>query len=112
MQLLTIVLNKTELLDKLLSELMDNGIHGATIINSTGMLRELAKNGEDLPIFGALRYVIDLDRQESKTIFMVLSDEKISIVKEVLISVVGDLKKPDTAILFTLPISTVEGIEE
>lgn len=110
MQLLLIVLNKTEKLEALLEELMENGISGATILNSTGMLRELAKNNEDLPIFGSLRYIIDLDRKESKTIFMVLNEEQIAKAKTIIKSVIGDLKKPDTAVMFTLPISSAEGI--
>ena len=43
MQCLMIVLNKVELLETLLQRFMDNGICGATIINSTGMIKELAK---------------------------------------------------------------------
>ena len=55
MKLLLIVLNKTEKLDELLEKMMDKGITGATIFNSTGMARELAKHSEDFPIFGTLR---------------------------------------------------------
>lgn len=110
MQLLLIVLSKTELLETLLDKLMENGFSGATILSSTGMMRELAKYDEDMPIFAPLRYMIDLDRKESKTIFMVLKEEKIIKAKEIIKSVTGDLSKPDTAILFTLPISSAEGI--
>ena len=66
MQFLLIVLNKVELLDTLLQQLMDNGIHGATIINSTGMIKELAKANVNSPIVGALRYLIDPDRRRAK----------------------------------------------
>lgn len=111
MQFLLIVLNKVELLDDLLEKFMDDGICGATILSSTGMVRELAKYNEGFPIFGSLRYMIDLDRQESKTIFMVLKDEQVEKVKTIVRQVVGDLSKPDTAIMFTLPVLSVEGVE-
>jgi len=54
MQLLLIVLNRVEKLDELLENLMDNGFSGATILNSTGMMRELAKNMENYPKFARL----------------------------------------------------------
>ncbi len=111
MQFLLLVLNKVELLDTLLEKLMASGICGATILSSTGMVRELAKNNEEFPIFGSLRMLLDPDRKESKTIFMVLKDEKVEDVKKVIREVMGDLSRPDTAVMFTLPVLTAEGVE-
>ena len=110
MQLLLIVLNRVEKLDEILEKLMEHGFTGATIINSTGMMKELAKNIENYPIFGTLRYLIDMDRDENKTIFMVLKDEQVEKAKEIIRRVIGDLSKPDSAILLTLPILSAEGI--
>lgn len=110
MQLLLIVLNRVEKLDEILEKLMQHGFTGATIINSTGMMKEIAKNIENYPIFGTLRYLIDMDRDENKTIFMVLKDEQVEKAKEIIRQVIGDLSKPDSAILFTLPILSAEGI--
>ena len=111
MQLLVIVLIKIEKLDDLLEKIMEQGVRGATILSSTGMARQLAKNYEDYPIFGTLRYLIDLDREESKTIFMVLKDEQVNVVKKVVSQVIGDLSQPDTAVLFTLPVLSAEGVD-
>lgn len=110
MQLLLIVLNKTDKLDELLESLVEQGISGATILSSTGMLRELSKNSEHFSIFGTLRYRIDLDQEESKTIFMVLRDEQVEIAKKTIREVIGDLSQPDSAIVFTLPVLSAEGI--
>ncbi len=104
MQLLIIVLTRVNQLDELIETMVEHGFTGATILNSTGMLRELAKSNEDFPLFGSLRYLIDTDREESKTIFMALRDEQIEEAKQVVRTVVGDLSKPDTAVLFVLPI--------
>jgi len=111
MQLMVLVLNKVEVLDTLLEKLMENSICGATILNSTGMVRELAKTSEDFPIFGSLRMLIDPERKESKTIFMVLTDDKAGQAKKIIREVVGDLSRPDTAVIFTLPVLSTEGVE-
>lgn len=111
MQLMVMVLNKVEVLDSLLEKLMEQGICGATILNSTGMVRELAKSNEDFPIFGSLRMLIDPDRKESKTMFMALKDEKVEEAKKIIREVVGDLSKPDSAVIFTLPVLSAEGVE-
>lgn len=111
MQFMLLVLNRTEVLDHLLEELMNQGICGATILNSTGMMREIAKNSEDFPIFGMLRSLVNLEKKESKTIFMVLSDDKVAQAKEIVRQVVGDLSQPDSAVLFTLPVLSAEGVD-
>ncbi len=109
MQLFLMVLNKVEILDDLLEGLMDKGITGATILNSTGMVKELAKRGEDYPIFGSLRFMIDLERSESKTIFMVVRDEQVDLIKKTIRQFI-DISQPDTAVIFTLPVTSAEGV--
>ncbi len=111
MRFLLLVLNKVEVLDTLLEKLMEQGVCGATILNSTGMVRELAKSNEDFPIFGSLSAFINPDRKESKTIFMVLREDKVEEVKNIIRQVVGDLSKPDSAVLFTLPVLDSEGVD-
>lgn len=110
MKLILIVLNKVEKLDDFLEGLMDQGITGATILNSTGIVRELAKKSNDYPIFASMRFLLNSDHQESKTIFMVLKDEQVEVVKKVIRDVIGDLSQPDTAVLFTLPVLSAEGV--
>ena len=110
MRLMVMVLNRVELLDELLEKLMEKGIRGATILSSTGMARVLSQN-DDFPMFGTLRVWLDPDRQESKTILMALKDDEVSKVKEAVHEVVGDLSQPDSAVLFTVPIMDVEGID-
>ncbi|NLN55130.1 MAG: hypothetical protein GX148_02365 [Clostridiales bacterium] len=111
MKLLMIVLNQVKKLDELLEGFISADIHGATIINSTGMVSELAKHIENYPIFGSLRFMVDLNRAESKTIFMVLKEEKVEQAKDIVRKTVGDLSKPNTAVIFTMPILSAEGIE-
>lgn len=110
MQLLIIVLNMTQCLEELLAALADAGITGATIINSTGMAHSLYEHDE-LKFMASLRKVLNPDRAESKTIFMVLPEEKIPVVSEILNVVTGGLDQPDTGIMFTLPVNHLEGLK-
>ena len=107
MQLLVLVLNKTEKMDDILTSLLDVGIRGATILDSTGMARALDK--DELSIFGSLRMVVDKDRETSKTIFIAVQDSLVDQARETIDTVVGGLCRPDTGVLFGLPINFFDG---
>ena len=47
MELLVLILNKTECLKDILSSFMENGIKGATILDSQGMAHNLYEYNED-----------------------------------------------------------------
>jgi hypothetical protein len=111
MQLLLLVLNQVDKLDDLIDALIIKGISGATIWDSIGMLRELADRDEYQPIFGSQWFLDNPERKESKTIFLVVNEKQTETVKGVIRQVIGDISQPDTAVLFTLPILSVEGIE-
>lgn len=111
MQVLTLVLNKTECLETLLEELLKEGICGATVLDSTGMMRVLNPNPDDMPMFGALRQLFDPARKSSKTLLMVLEDAQLDTVRRVADKVTGGLDKPDTGILFATPATLVVGLE-
>lgn len=109
MQLLIIVLNKLECLDKLLTALGKQKIPGATILDSKGMAQELEAHDE-LRFLGSLRLLMNPAHKENKTILMVLSDDKVPVVSKIVNEVTGGLDRPDSGILFTVPISYVEGL--
>lgn len=111
MQVLFLVLNRLEKIDELLEAFNDAGIRGATVVNSTGMAHTLANTHEDDLTFASLRAFFVGNREDNRTIFMVLSDEKVSLAKKVINDVI-DLSQPDTGILFGVPVSFVEGISE
>lgn len=108
MQMLVLVLNKTECLEKLLEVMIQKGIQGATVLDSTGMMRVLS-NDSDM-IFGVLRQMLNPERKASKTIFVVLRDEQVPTMRAIVRQVTGGLDKPDTGILFSLPVNFVEGL--
>lgn len=108
--LLIVVLNRVELLDKMLSALNDAGIRGATVLNSIGMAHELA-GLEDSYVIGSLRAMFASDHRENRTIFMVVDSNEITSVTQVIDNVI-DLQKPDSGILFAVPVLFAAGIPD
>ena len=109
--MLIIVLNRVELLDKLLSALNKNGIKGATILNSMGMAHELGIMQEDSYYIGSLRALFGGSHKENRTIFMVIDNDRITDATQVVDEVI-DLRQPDTGILFAIPVLFAAGIPE
>ena len=110
MQLLVLILKKVELLDSLLQELANGCVRGGTIVDGTGMAEALV-NMEDLPMFGVLRNILkDEEKEISKVLFFVCSDEEMIVTRDIIKRVIGDLKAPNTGIMFSIPITYVEGI--
>ncbi len=111
MKLLVLVLNNKECVSKILREMLLNNIGGATILESTGMLKTINEQSiEPPPIFGSLRQFITPTGNTNKTLFMVLEDEKVEAVCEIVRKCTGGLNAPNTGIMFTVPILTTEGI--
>lgn len=114
MQLLILILKELDLVDELIRELAENGVHGGTIIDSTGMANVLG-NLDDLPMFGMLRKVINKEegtKETCKTMLFVLKEDEVANVKKVIRGVLGDLSKPNTAVMFAVPVLWVEGLGE
>ncbi len=113
MKLLIIVLNKTECLEKILEQFSENHIYGATIIDSKGMMQELSDREDfDFRFRASLRSLLNPSHKENKTIFMVTKEEKVKEISEIVNRVTGGLDKPDTGIIFTLPLDYLEGIKD
>lgn len=109
--MLVIVLNKTECLENILERLEESGITGATVLDSKGMAQSLCEYNE-LHIIASLRHLLDPERKENKTIFMVISEDVVSKVSRIVNEATGGLDKPDTGIMFAVPVSYVEGLEK
>ncbi len=111
MQLFVLILNKTECLPKLLGEFLSAGIKGATIYDSMGEVQYIGhETVEPPPIFGSLRKFINPDHEQNKTVLVILHDEQVEAARAIVNNVTGGLDKPGTGIIFTVPVSFVEGI--
>ncbi len=109
MKLVVIILNMTECLEKLLETFRENELSGATIIDSKGMIQELS-DSFDFRIAGSLREIFMPSHKENKTILMVAKDEDVPVISRILDEATGGITKPDTGIMFTLPIDYLKGI--
>jgi len=111
MKFLVYVMNNVDLMDAFIHQLKERNIKGATIINSTGMGRKLVES-EDMDFIGSLRVLFDNPRAESRTFFMALEDEQVSVVLKIIDEIAGDLTKPNSGIVFTMPIDFIKGYKK
>ncbi len=109
MILAVLILNEVEYLDDILKGFVDIGIKGATVFDSTGMARVIGSSG-DIPVYGLLRRVLHPEYETNKTILTVIEEAQYDMMKKKINDVTGGLSKPDSGILFTLPVLTSEGI--
>ena len=101
MQVVFVVLHKTELLQNLLTSLKKAGVSGGTIIDSQGMISY---------ILGSLRLFLEQARPDSKTMFFIINDDQTDLVFDTIDKALGGLKKHNTGIAFAMPITKVEGV--
>lgn len=112
MQMLMVILKKVELVEEIMQKLAESGIRGGTIVEGTGMAKALV-NMEDLPMFGMLRHMlVDEEKLVSKLLIFVLKNEQVEITKGTIKEVIGDFSEPNTGIMFSIPITDVEGFGE
>lgn len=110
MECLFLLLRKTELIDELIERLKEADVHHGTIIDAKSMSTALSK-WNDVPMFGLFRNANNHEYNEDvKMMMFLLEEEHIQNVKRIIKDVIGDMSKPKTAVMFTLPVSSVEGI--
>lgn len=109
MQLLILILKQVDLMNDILKELKEAGIKGCTQVDAKGM-GEALMNVEDFPMFGALRQMLNNEERENvKLLLFVVQDDEVVPTSKTIKKVV-DLEKPNTGILFSLPIYYCEGL--
>ena len=110
MNLLYVILKKADLVTEICKELAEAGVHGGTIMDAQGMASVIEKM-DDLPIFGMLKAILadDDDNDTVKVMMFVMEDDEIKVAKKVIRNVVG-LDKPNTGIMFAVPVLFVDGL--
>ncbi len=110
MKLVVFVLNKEELLDRVLQAYAEVGVSGGTILDSEGMGRFLTY---EVPLFADFKEFMKGNKPYNKTILSVVRDESvIPRLHAILNEICGDLSNPGTGILFTLPVDWAVGLVE
>jgi nitrogen regulatory protein PII len=107
MKLVTIVLNKTEFLEDLLTAFLEIGVSGATVIDSVGMGRILS---HDVPIFTGLRSAFPGTSPVNKTILVVTNDGLVDDILTVIDDVCGSFEDAGTGLVTVMPIDEVRGL--
>lgn len=110
MKLMVIILNKIDALEALLEGLSAVGVGGATIIESSGMAMTLSKLDSSV-LSSSIRNLFSGD-EDNRTIISVIKNDQLDTVRRVVYKTVGDLSKPNTGILFTIPLDFVEGTKK
>ena len=112
MNALFIVINSDDYVEDILSEFLEIGVRGATILESQGMGSAIAQGDtSNVPLFGSLKRYLDNSRPYNKTIFTIIEDEELleKAVKTVQ-DIIGDMEQPGVGIMFTMPVGKVYGM--
>ena len=111
MYVLFVVLNKTECLSEILRKMKEIGITGATIVDSVGAGRLRRSIGKEIPLIAGLMKALDTDIANNKTLFTVVeSRQKLDSVMDEREKICGgDMSKPDTGIMFEVPVAATRG---
>ena len=114
MKLFFFILNKTEKLDAVLTELARIDISGATVLEGMGMATLLSHehDEDEIPFLGSLRAFLNPEREKSKVILAVIQERKIPEAVSAIESVVGDLSLEDTGVVFSVPIDFTKGLRK
>lgn len=111
MQLLVHITNHEEAITPIMDKMMAAGIHGASILDCEGMLAAVNQDSVNAPsIFGGLRQFVNPERPQNKMIMVVLKDEDVQKAVDIVHEVSGDLKLPNTGVMFCLPVTRWEGV--
>lgn len=112
MKILMVILKHVEYTDRIIHQLAEAGVRGGTILDGTGMASALL-DMDDLPIFGMLRHLLEEEeREKSKVMMFVLENDEVIRARKIIKEVIGDLNKPNTGIMFSIPVEDVEGFGE
>lgn len=111
MQLLILILKQIDLIDKILQQLAEEGIKGGTILEGSGMAKSL-RDLHDTPMFGMLRHLAEEDGFEESKVMMFVLDDNRAVVARNTIKKAVDLRAANTGIMFSVPITYVEGLGE
>lgn len=108
MKLVVFVLNREELLERVLEAYVEAGIEGATILDSEGMGRFLTY---EVPLFADFKEFMKGNKPYNKTIFSVVRDtDAITRLRPLLDEICGGLSSPGTGILFSIPVDFATGL--
>lgn len=110
MYMLIMVLDDTAHLNDVLTAWDKAGVGGVTIIESTGINRVLQRHSADMAFVG-FSQMFGSGRVGHNTLFTVIDSLEMAETAVAATEIVlGDLSKPDTGIIFVLPVAKTWGM--
>lgn len=108
-KLLVCIIEKEEKLDDVLEALIEEGITGASILNTRGLFEYMA---DEIPIFAGFRNLIVDHNPTNKMLISVLPDSaSVTRAMNTIESAYGDFSQPNMGIMFSLDIGNIRGLK-
>lgn len=114
MYMIMFVLNDTDNLEDIIQAWNDIGVNRITVMPSTGLgkLKKAALR-DDIPLIPSLEDLIAHTEIASRTLFTVVKNE--DVIDQVVSQtekIIGDLNKPNTGVIFVLPVARAYGLDK
>jgi len=112
MHMLIMVLDDSTRLNEVLEAWTGAGVRGVTILESTGLNRVFRRKAAD-PMYAGFSQIFGSGRVGHQTLFAVVDNidvaNKAAAATE---AILGDLTKPDTGIIFAVPVTQTWGLPQ
>jgi len=107
MYMIFFVFHDPSRLDELLTAWQDAGISGATILESTGMYRQILRHVPMRYLFG------DIEDDSNQTLISIVESREIVLrCLAAVEQIIGDLDQPHTGIFAAWPLEIVKGLDK
>ena len=108
-KLFVCIIEKEDKLEEILEAFVEEGITGASILETRGMFEYLA---DEIPLFAGFRNLINQSGPQNKMIISIRQDdEEVRRIMDVVEDVCGQFSNSNTGIMFSLDISAVRGFK-
>lgn len=105
MRVLYVILYLDELLYDILEFFIEQGVEGATIVESSGMGRYIS----NIPLFASFIGFMNEDKTSSRTIMALVPENRVDDLIGGIEDITGDLDKKEGAMVFTTDVSFYKG---
>lgn len=110
MEMAIFILNDVDLLHEVLRAWESVGVHGVTVMRSTGLGRiSKAMCRDDAPLFPSLSEVLERDEISHRTLMSVVDSGVVDRLIKATEQITGPLDRPNTGFFFTLPVGRMVG---
>ena len=106
-ELLFCIVKNHHQVEEILTGFLDLGVRGATVFDGRGMGQILST---DVPIFAGFRSLFPGGSAGTYLILSVVEEGVIDEVIDLIEEVCGDLGRPGTGVLFTVPVRRIRGL--